>query len=295
MNLLARDLCDLRGRLVLDDSVEEAVHQTVWIALARDADEAAVEETSVLQHLPDGWVAPIVRHLLRVDLYLEVVVAAGQDLRAREDVLDVEEQHVGPGVLERVVEGLLVLTCLALAVCDHTTAVADEDEHAAGVDTVEARHVRDAVRVDEDECELAWVKDLAMTRLEEALGTRALKLVDVLECLFAHVDRQLRIVLLSNSFIALLISHQIEVILEVLAAAELLQHDHLVLAHLRRHLQQLVLLLVLRQVDDIRPALLVLRLEVFEELVEALVLLGKVTNRLLQRFSLRALALDEVL
>ena len=282
MNLLAGDLCDLRGRLVLDDSVEEAVHQTVWITLARDADEAAVEESSVLKHLPDGWVAPIVWHLLRVDLNLEVVVAAGQDLRAREDVLDVEEEHVGAGVLERVVEGLLVLTSLALAVCDHTTAVADEDEHAAGVDTVEACHVRDAVRVDEDECELAWVKDLAMTRLEEALGTGALELVDVLECLFAHVDRQLRIVILSNSFFALLISHQIEVVLEVLAAAELLQHDHLVLAHLRRHLQQLVLLLVLRQVDDIRPALLILRLEVFEELVEALVLLGKVTNRLLQ-------------
>ena len=56
--------------------------------------------------------------------------------------------------------------------------------------------------------------------------------------------------------------------LQILPSPELFQHDHLVLTHLRGDLQKSVLLLVLRQVDNVSPALLILGLEVSEEFIK---------------------------
>jgi hypothetical protein len=73
--------------------------------------------------------------------------------------------------------------------------------------------------------------------------------------------------------------------LEVFSAFELFHHDHIVLTHLRGHFQELVLLLGLSEIDNISPALLILGLEIFEELVKALISLGKFLDRLIQAFT----------
>ena len=74
--------------------------------------------------------------------------------------------------------------------------------------------------------------------------------------------------------IMLLSLHLLIVALQVLAASELLQHHHLVLPLLGCLLKKACLLLLLSEIDDVRPALLILCFEVFEKLIEALVTLG---------------------
>lgn len=56
---------NLRWRSILVNSVEEAVDQRVRISLATHAYETTVEEASLLQHLPDSRVAPVVGGMLR--------------------------------------------------------------------------------------------------------------------------------------------------------------------------------------------------------------------------------------
>ena len=64
-------------------------------------------------------------------------------------------------------------------------------------------------------------------------------------------------------------------VLKVLPPSKLLHHDHLILSHFRRDLQEPVFLLLLREINDVGPALLVLSLEILEELVEGFVLAGE--------------------
>lgn len=64
------------------------------------------------------------------------------------------------------------------------------------------------------------------------------------------------------------------VAVKVLAASELLKHHHLILSLIRGLLKKACLLLLLSEIDYVSPTLLVLRLEVLEELIEALIALG---------------------
>lgn len=83
-------LSDHIWRLVLSYSQEECIDHGVGVTLATLTDIPAVEEARVHQHLPDHRVAPIVRSLLGINFYLEVVVAALQDLGRGEVLIHVD-------------------------------------------------------------------------------------------------------------------------------------------------------------------------------------------------------------
>ena len=90
---------------------------------------------------------------------------------------------------------------------------------------------------------------------------------------------------MNSSLLPLVINHETMIVLEIFPPSELLHHDHLILPHLRGNFEQLVLLSLLSQVDDIGPTLLILGLEILEELVEALILLGHLPDTLIQRLA----------
>lgn len=75
MQLLAGHHGDLAWCSVPDYCVEESVHQRVGVSLSADAGESTVEESCVLQHLPDCRITPVIGYLLWEDLDQEVVVA----------------------------------------------------------------------------------------------------------------------------------------------------------------------------------------------------------------------------
>ena len=116
MQLLSADLRYLGGSLVLDNCVEKAINQRIRISLPADAHISAVEESSVLEHLPDGRVTPVVWIFLWIDFYLEIVVTALKNSWSCENLLEVETQHPLSCVFEGVVERLLILGCFTLTV-----------------------------------------------------------------------------------------------------------------------------------------------------------------------------------
>lgn len=69
---------------------------------------------------------------------------------------------------------------------------------------------------------------------------------------------------------------------QVLSSSELFHHDHLVLTHFRSDLEEPIFLLLLSQINDVGPALLILRLEILQELVERLVPMSQLLNGLVQ-------------
>jgi hypothetical protein len=83
----------------------------------------------------------------------------------------------------------------------------------------------------------------------------------------------------------------LKVALKVLAASELFQHHHLILSLIWCLLKQACLLLLLCQIDDVGPSLLILSLEVFEELIEALIPFSHALDRLIQGLAWLALVL----
>lgn len=81
----------------------------------------------MLQHLPDCWITPVIGHLLWEDLDDEVVVATLEKPGTGEYFFNVEADQVLSGLLEGVVECLLVLFSFAFPVGDQAIAVADKD------------------------------------------------------------------------------------------------------------------------------------------------------------------------
>ena len=164
---------DLLRRSVSLNSVEVAVDEGVRVALSANARETAVEEASVLQHLPKGGIAPVVGHLLREDLDPKVIVTAFEHLWTRENLIDVNAHHVLPRLFEGIFKGLLILVRLSFSVSDKAVAISNEDEHTTLVNTVQRCDIRDGVRVHEDEGELVCGEHLVITAFEMALHVRA--------------------------------------------------------------------------------------------------------------------------
>jgi len=81
------------------------------------------------------------------------------------------------------------------------------------------------------------------------------------------------------------------VAVEVLAASELLKHHHLVLSLIRGLLKKACLLLLLSEIDDVSPPLLILCLEVLEELIETLIALCHGLDGLVERLAWLGLVL----
>ena len=83
-------------------------------------------KTSCDEHLPNGWVAPVIRLALRPNAYVEVVMATSEKSGYRPLSIPVEANHVLSQFLKGLIEGLLVVFGLALAEADDPSAIADE-------------------------------------------------------------------------------------------------------------------------------------------------------------------------
>ena len=84
----------------------------------------------MLEHLPDRWIAPVVWHLLRENLYFEVVVSAFEHSWCCKALLNIEADHVLPRAFECIVKSLLVFLSLTFSVSNKTVAISNEDEHS---------------------------------------------------------------------------------------------------------------------------------------------------------------------
>jgi len=181
----------------------------------------------VQQHLPNGRVTPVVGGVLRPDFDSEVVVGALEDLGLGLVDVVVEADEVSPHVLERVVKSLFVVFSLALAVAEDAISIPAEDEHTPLVHSVQGGHVGHTVRVNEDQGEVCWIKHLVELWSKVALWSCRVLLTRL--GLSAFKVHCVVFLLQSVLFLVMFLLSQVVVVLDLLAATQLLKHDHLVL------------------------------------------------------------------
>lgn len=209
------------------------------------------------------------------------------------NIIDVKTKHVSSRIFEGVVEGLFILVGLSLAVSHEAITIANEDEDSTLIGPVETCNISYGIRVDENQGEVSGIKQVIRASFKESFDVSTLVLLE--SCRLRSSIKSMRLSTFLD-LIVLQLRYIVPVVLEILSTPELLHHYHVVLAHLRGHLQKLVLLLSLGEVDNIRPALLVFSLKVFKELIEAFVSLSKFLNRLIQTFTrVLFVALNKVL
>ena len=124
----------------------------------------------VSQHFPYDRVTPIVRGHLRVDLDSIVVMSCLKDLGHGQQLVHGDADEVLPELLERDLEGSLVIFTLAHSVADDAVSVADKEQDSAGIYTIQSSNISDRIGVDKDQCEFTGIKNLVFTRCEESLG-----------------------------------------------------------------------------------------------------------------------------
>ena len=83
----------------------------------------------MFQHLPDGWITPVVGHLLREDIDLKVIMATRENSWAREDLIDIQANHVLSCFLHCIIKSLLVLLGFAFPISHAAISIAKEDKH----------------------------------------------------------------------------------------------------------------------------------------------------------------------
>lgn len=268
VELLAGQLGELLRGSVFGDAIEIAVDETVWVSLTTDASKSTVEESCGFQHLPDRGVAPIVWDSLREDLDSEVVVSAREHPWGGEGLVDIHADHILPGLFEGVVESLLILFRLTFAIRNDSISVAHEDEDTSCIGPVERGDIRYRIGVDEDEGELRRVEDFISAWLEVSVdvGTEVGEIGQPGSFTDVHGSSVLHSLI--EGAACLEVSHFGVIVLEVFPSSELLHHNHLVLPHFGSDLEKALLLALLSEVDNVGPALFILRLEVSQEFIE---------------------------
>lgn len=99
VDLLSSDLGNLPSTLIPRDGIEEPINEGVGVSLPTDANVSTMEEPSMLQHLPNGWIAPIVRDSLWENTDFEIVVSSLKNSGTCEDLINVQTDHGLPGFL----------------------------------------------------------------------------------------------------------------------------------------------------------------------------------------------------
>ena len=125
----------LRGH-ILGHGLEVGVNQRVGFPFSALACIATVPEACGLEHLPDGRVTPVVWPALRPYLNIEVVVASLKYGGHGPPLVPVQAHHILFQLLKCIIEGHLIVGCLALAETDYALAVANEDKHASLVHSI---------------------------------------------------------------------------------------------------------------------------------------------------------------
>ena len=85
-----------------------------------------MEEASVHQQLPNHWVAPVVRRLLRVYSYPVVIVSSLEYLRHCEFLVEGDANEVFPEFFVAVLKRHLVIDPLAHRIADDAVSIPNE-------------------------------------------------------------------------------------------------------------------------------------------------------------------------
>jgi hypothetical protein len=133
------------------------------------------------------------------------------------------------------------------------------------------------------------IKDFVFGWLKVPFSVSSMILMGCFHRFLGHVESRLVLLLVGNRGFKLMICHFIIVVRKILSSSKFLHHHHLVLSHLWSHLQESILLLILSQIDNVCPSLLVFGLEISEELIERLVFLSHFSNTLIKGFTLVSL------
>lgn len=133
------------------------------------------------------------------------------------------------------------------------------------IHAVQSRHVGHRVGVQKDQRELARVEYLILSRFKVALWPRRRVLAPMTVNLKVGLWVLGPFELVMFDVLRLI---DLVVVLQLFAPAELLKHEHLVLAELGGLRKERLLLLRLCHVDHLRPVLFVSGFEVAQELIE---------------------------
>jgi hypothetical protein len=212
--------------------------------------------------------------LVGPNLDFKVIVAPLQNLRKRCKRVNIDADHVEAHFLECVVKGRLVIFALTFSKADQTVSIADKEQNTALVDSVKRSDVCRAVSVQEHHSEVFRVEHFCGSGLKVTFGpSLTVDLIQLSSVKITVIPGQLLLKLLGRDLVILF--GDVEPVLVLLAATELFEHDHFVLAVLGRFGQQFHLLGVLGHVDYTCPVLLVFRSKITQELVELRVALGQ--------------------
>ena len=261
VQFLARNLGNLRGAFGLGDGVEEAVNKWVRISLSTDACESAMEKACVLKHFPHGWIAPIVGDGLWEYFDLEVIMSSRKYPRTCKHFLNVQANQVLSSFLKCVIECLLIFLSLALSIWNQAISVTHKYQDSSRVYSVKGGNICYRVWGHENERELFCIENFISCRFKVSSCTRSMELV----CCFLRFLREIKwtklILFMNNSRSLLILRHLSIIILKVFSASKLLHHDHLIFPHLWGNLKESIFLLILSQIDNISPSLLIFSLE----------------------------------
>ena len=261
--------------------LEEGVYHGVGVSLSALYCESAMEEAGVSKHFPDNRMTPIVGLLLWVDCDTEIVVAGLENLRDGHHLVQRDADQVLSQLLEGDFKSCFIILALAHGIADDTITISNKKKHSSGVNSVESGHISDRVGVNKYQSEVSRVEYFIVCRGEEPFGTRLLMLLLTGNSLIVHVDVG---VSLSHRgrLCKLLFLHLFVVAFQVPSPSELLKHDHLIFAFFRCLLKKTHFLLLLREIDYVCPALLILGLEILQELIEPLVSLSHALDGLVK-------------
>ena len=171
---------ELLSRHIFGDSLEIGVNERVWVSLTALASIATVLEACSLEHLPDGWVTPVVWPALRPDPEVEVIMSTLKNRGHGPPSIPVQAHHVLLQLFERIVKGHFIVSCLALAKADNAFTIADENKDTSLVYSIESSDIGHTVRVHEDQCELFRIVNFVPLVLKVALWANSLEFVLVL-------------------------------------------------------------------------------------------------------------------
>lgn len=254
--------------LVWSDTVEVCIHHTVRLTLTTLACKSAVEEASIQKHVPEQWVTPIVRSVLRENLDSDIVVSTLQVGWCSPTLLQVEANKVCSQLFECLIESGLIVHRFALTKTDQSITISDKDQHSSVVDSIEWSNIGNRIRVDENECKLRWIENLVASRLEVALWASVFIALTLINSLLTHIKVFLMNVILVMSFFLSLLFHKLVVIFKIASSSELFQHFQFVLSVFFGPFKKTIFLFSLSQINNIGPTLFIFGLEVFQKVVE---------------------------
>jgi hypothetical protein len=171
MNFFTCGNCYLTDTSSFTDGIEESINKWIWISLSTDASEPTVEETGMLKHFPDCWIAPIVRISLWENLYFEIVMSTFQKSWWCKNFFNIKHKHVLSSIFECILECLFILLSFSFTIWNKSSTITKEYQHSSLISSIKWCYISDRIRCQEHHCEFTWIKYFVSLWFKESLDT----------------------------------------------------------------------------------------------------------------------------